>query len=300
MVGEVIGGYAAHSLAIMTDAAHLLTDFSSILVSLFSLCISSRPPSKAMTFGWYRSEILGALLSALSIWAVTAVLVFIAIQRILHDDYEIHSGIMVITSGCAIGVNIIMALILHQSPSSHGHSHGLSHGHSHSSAQAAGNHGNASVRAAFIHVVGDLLQSLGVFLAALIISLWPEYKIADPICTFLFSVFVLATTITILRDIFCVLMEGAPRGHDFDSVKEALLTVSSVRAVHDLRMWTLTLNHTLLSAHLAIEDSANPQQVLMDATELLQSKHSFRSVTIQIEPYSSDMAFCSKCVGPMD
>ncbi|KAL2098843.1 hypothetical protein ACEWY4_005323 [Coilia grayii] len=300
MVGEVIGGYAAHSLAIMTDAAHLLTDFSSILVSLFSLCISSRPPSKAMTFGWHRSEILGALLSALSIWAVTAVLVFIAVQRILNDDYEIHTGIMIITSGCAVGVNILMALILHQSGTSHGHSHSLSHSHGHSCSQAAGNHGNASVRAAFIHVLGDLLQSLGVFLAALIINYWPEYKIADPICTFLFSVFVLATTITILRDIFSILMEGVPKGHDFDSVKDALLTVSSVQAVHDLHIWALTPNHRLLSAHLAVEGGANAQQVLVEATELLQSKHGFRRITIQIELYSTDMAFCSQCLEPMD
>ncbi|XP_063080230.1 proton-coupled zinc antiporter SLC30A2-like [Engraulis encrasicolus] len=303
MIGEVIGGYAAHSLAIMTDAAHLLTDFTSILVSLFSLCISSRPPSKAMTFGWHRSEILGALLSALSIWAVTAVLVFIAIQRILNDDYEIHTGIMIITSGCAVGVNILMALILHQSGSSHGHSHsGLSHGHSHGScsSQATGNHGNASVRAAFIHVLGDLLQSLGVFLAALIINCWPEYKIADPICTFLFSVFVLATTITILRDIVSILMEGAPKGYDFDSVKDALLTVSSVQAVHDLHIWALTPSHRLLSVHLAIEDVANAQQVLMESTEMLQSKHGFRRVTIQIELHSTAMAFCSQCLEPMD
>lgn len=299
MVGEVIGGYAAHSLAVMTDAAHLLTDFSSILVSLFSLCISSRAPSKGMTFGWHRSEILGALLSALSIWAVTAVLVFIAIQRILHDDYEIHSGIMIITSGCAVGVNVIMALILHQSPSSHGHSHGLSHGHSHCM-QAAHNHGNASVRAAFIHVVGDLLQSLGVFLAAVIISYWPEYKIADPICTFLFSVFVLATTITILKDIFSILMEGTPQDHEFDLVKNGLVKLSGVQSVHDLHMWALTLNHTLLSAHLTVEDSANPQQVLMEATELLKSTHGFRSITLQIEPHFSDMAFCTQCLGPMD
>ncbi|MCJ8736762.1 hypothetical protein PDJAM_G00016210 [Pangasius djambal] len=102
MIGELIGGYIAHSLAIMTDAAHLLTDFGSILLSLFSLWISKKPPSKSLTYGWHRSEILGGLFSVLSIWVVTVVLVFIAIQRIISDDYEIHSNVMLITSGCAV------------------------------------------------------------------------------------------------------------------------------------------------------------------------------------------------------
>ncbi|KAF7704525.1 hypothetical protein HF521_021597 [Silurus meridionalis] len=186
LIGELLGGYVAHSLAIMTDAAHLLTDFGSILLSLFSLWMSKKPASKSLTYGWHRSEILGGLFSVLSIWVVTAVLLFIAIQRIINNDYEIHSSAMLITSVCAVLVNILMALILHQSPVSHGHSH---------------DHNNTSVRAAFIHVLGDLLQSLGVLLAAMIIYFRPEWKIADPICTFLFSILVVATTTTILKDI---------------------------------------------------------------------------------------------------
>ncbi|TRY83502.1 hypothetical protein DNTS_016233 [Danionella cerebrum] len=102
MIGEIIGGYIAHSLAIMTDAAHLLADFFSVSISLFSLWISARPPSKHLTFGWHRSEALGALLSVLSIWLVTVVLVVFAAQRIISDDYEIHGDAMIVTAGCAV------------------------------------------------------------------------------------------------------------------------------------------------------------------------------------------------------
>ncbi|TKS87035.1 Zinc transporter 2 [Collichthys lucidus] len=176
MTGEVIGGYAAHSLAIMTDAAHLLTDFGSIVISIFSLWISSRPQTHSMTFGWHRAEILGMLLSVLSIWAVTAALVISAVQRITDGDYDIDSQIMLVTSGCAVAVNVLMVFILHQSGPSHGHAHSFSspgqlrqehgrHRHDH-------HHGNASVKAAFIHVVGDLVQSVGVLLAATIIHFW--------------------------------------------------------------------------------------------------------------------------------
>ncbi|XP_013887959.1 zinc transporter 2 [Austrofundulus limnaeus] len=200
MTGEVIGGYAAHSLAIMTDAAHLLTDFSSIVISIFSLLVSSRPQTETMTFGWLRAEVLAMFVSVTSIWAVTVVLIFSATQRILEGGYDIDSQLMLITSGCAVGVNIIMVLILHQS--------GASHGPRTPTNPLQEDHSSGSVKAAFIHVLGDLLQSIGVLLAATIIHFWPEYKLADPICTFLFSVVVIGTTLPITKDVFRVLMEG--------------------------------------------------------------------------------------------
>ncbi|XP_075440403.1 proton-coupled zinc antiporter SLC30A2-like, partial [Ascaphus truei] len=257
MIGEVVGGYLAHSLAIMTDAAHLLTDLGSMCVSIFSLWVSSRPPTKNMTFGWHRSEILGALASVVSIWIVTGVLLYLATARIINSDYDIDGHVMLITSACAVGVNFIMAYILHQSTMFHGHNHGSGYEKIGDSpigdlALHTGPHGNTSVRAAFIHVVGDLLQSIGVLVAAIVIFFKPQYKIADPVCTFLFSVFVLGTTVTILRDVFWVLMEGAPRGMSHGSVKEVLLSVPGVRSVHSLRLWALTLSQTVVSVHLAI------------------------------------------------
>ncbi|XP_073339950.1 proton-coupled zinc antiporter SLC30A2-like [Pagrus major] len=290
MTGEVIGGYAARSLAIMTDAAHLLTDFGSIMISIFSLWISSRPQTHSMTFGWHRAEILGMLLSVVSIWAVTTVLVLSAIQRITDGDYDIDSRIMLITSGCAVGVNVLMVLILHQSGASHGHSHGFSsgrlqrdkqgqeHGHHHGH-----HHGNASVRAAFIHVVGDLVQSVGVLLAATIIHFWPEYKVADPICTFLFSLLVVGTTLPITKDVFRILMEGTPQDVHINTVRELLLSVRGVTAVHSLHMWSLSMTHSLLSVHVAAEEEADTQIVLMKATKLLRSEFSFSGITIQVE-----------------
>ncbi|NXP76682.1 ZNT2 protein, partial [Ramphastos sulfuratus] len=140
-------------------------------------------------------EILGALLSVASIWVVTSVLVYLAAQRLISGDYDIEGSVMLITSACAVAANIVMGLALHQT--GHGHSHG-----------AGGEEPNASVRAAFIHVVGDLLQSVGVLIASYVIFFKPEYKYMDPICTFLFSALVLGTTLTIFRDIILVLMEG--------------------------------------------------------------------------------------------
>ncbi|KAK5852621.1 hypothetical protein PBY51_006473 [Eleginops maclovinus] len=308
MIGEVIGGYLAHSLAIMTDAAHLLTDFGSMMVSLFSLWISCRPPTKTMNYGWHRSEILGAFISVISIWIVTGALVYLAIERIVRNDYEIDGRVMLVTSGCAVIVNIIMAYILHHSTTFHSHGSGyqqideggrspVAHGHSHA---MLGGHSNTSVRAAFIHVVGDLLQSVGVMVAATIIYFRPEYKVADPICTFLFSIFVLFTTITILRDVFRILMEGSPKGIEFNSVKEVLLSVKAVKSMHSLHLWALTLGQALVSVHLAIEEGADTQSVLQEATELLNTKFGFHSITIQVELHSEDMNHCCHCQDPQD
>ncbi|XP_035316562.1 zinc transporter 2 isoform X1 [Cricetulus griseus] len=288
MIGEIIGGYLAHSLAIMTDAAHLLTDFASMLISLFSLWMSSRPATKTMNFGWQRAEILGALVSVLSIWVVTGVLVYLAVQRLISGDYEIKGDTMLITSGCAVAVNIIMGLTLHQS--GHGHSHG----------QGQQQQENPSVRAAFIHVIGDLLQSLGVLVAAYIIYFKPEYKYVDPICTFLFSVLVLGTTLTILRDVTLVLMEGTPKGVDFTAVKNLLLSVDGVEALHSLHIWALTVAQPVLSVHIAIAPNADPQAVLKVARDRLQGKFNFHIMTIQIENYTEEMKDCQECQGPSD
>ncbi|XP_006813881.1 proton-coupled zinc antiporter SLC30A2-like, partial [Saccoglossus kowalevskii] len=107
MAGEVIGGYLSGSLAILTDAAHMLTDFASFCISLFSIWVSSRPATKTMNFGWHRAEILGAMVSVLLIWIVTGVLVYIAIHRIMAKDFEIDAKIMLITAGCGFCVNLV-------------------------------------------------------------------------------------------------------------------------------------------------------------------------------------------------
>ncbi|KAM6280441.1 putative proton-coupled zinc antiporter SLC30A3 isoform 2-T2 [Porphyrio hochstetteri] len=270
MVGEVIGGYLAHSLAIMTDAAHLLTDVGSMSVSLFSLWVSTRPPTKTMSFGWHRSETLGALVSVLSIWVVTGALVYLAAARIISNDYEIEARAMLATSASAVGVNLVQAPLP----------------------------GSTSVRAAFVHVVGDLLQSIGVLVAATIIYIKPQCKIADPISTLFFSVFVLGSTFTILKDVFRVLMEGAPRGIEFDRVKEALLGVTGVKGTHDLHLWALTPSHPVVSVHVAVDASADAEAVLREASARLRHRFGFASCTVQVERHQEEMAACQHCWDP--
>uniref|UniRef100_A0A8C5T9B2 Proton-coupled zinc antiporter SLC30A8 n=1 Tax=Malurus cyaneus samueli TaxID=2593467 RepID=A0A8C5T9B2_9PASS len=245
------GGQIAGSLAVVTDAAHVLVDLTSFLISLFSLWLASKPPTKQFTFGWHRAEILGALMSMVIVWMVTGVLTYLACMRLLHPDYDIDATVMLITSACAVLSNILLSVILHQT--GHGHSHGAPAREHVSAPLEKPALSNASLRAAFVHAMGDLFQSVSVLISALIIFFKPQYKIADPICTFVFSIFVLATTITILRDILTVLMEGASKGFAYDAVRERILAVEKVESVHNLHLWCLTMNQTALSAHVATD-----------------------------------------------
>ncbi|NXE58021.1 ZNT3 protein, partial [Casuarius casuarius] len=258
------------------------------------LWVSARPPTRTMSFGWHRSETLGALASVLSIWVVTGALVYLAAARIASGDYEIEARAMLATSAGAVGVNLVMAYVLRQSGAAHGHGPGYAKLEESPGGCPPGRAplpGSTSVRAAFVHVVGDLLQSVGVLVAATVIYFKPQCKIADPISTLLFSVFVLGSTITILRDVFRVLMEaGAPRGVEFGAVKEALLAVEGVKGAHDLHIWALTLSHHVVSAHVAVEAGADPEAVLRDATAQLRGRFGFASCTVQVERYLEDMA----------
>ncbi|NXH12707.1 ZNT8 protein, partial [Bucco capensis] len=305
MIAEIIGewmfhtgGQIAGSLAVITDAAHILVDLTSFLISLFSLWLTSKPPTKQLTFGWHRAEILGALMSMTIIWMVTGVLTYLASMRLLHPSYEIDATVMLITSACAVLANIILSLILHQT--SHGHSHGAQAREYVSAPPEEPALSNASLRAAFVHTIGDLFQSISVLISALIIFFKPEYKIADPICTFIFSIFVLATTITILRDILFVLMEGTSKGLSYDAVKARILAVEKVESVHSLHLWSLTMNQVILSAHVATADTTDSQKILKDVTQALFEHYSFHSITIQIESGEDQKQNCIFCQEPGD
>ncbi|XP_009958970.1 PREDICTED: zinc transporter 8 [Leptosomus discolor] len=297
MIAEITGEYIAGSLAVVTDAAHILVDLTSFLISLFSLWLASKPPTKQLTFGWHRAEILGALMSMIIIWMVTGVLTYLASMRLLHPNYDIDATVMLITSACAVLANILLSLILHQT--SHGHSHGAPDTEHVSAPLEKTALRNASLRAAFVHTIGDLFQSISVLFSALIIFFKPEYKIADPICTFVFSIFVLATTITILKDILIVLMEGTSKGLAYDAVKARILAIEKVESVHNLHLWSLTMNQTILSAHVAT-DTIDSQQILRDITQALFEHYSFHSITIQIESGEDQKRDCIFCQEPRD
>lgn len=306
MAGEIIGGYLSNSLAIMTDAVHMLTDVVGILFSLLALWLSTRPPTRRFTFGLHRLEVVSAVLSVMLIYVLTAILLFEAVQRTLHQDFDIDGDVMLITAAVGVAVNFIMGFLLNQGGHLHGHSHGHSHshgpshshGHSHGPAGgAAGSQssgsgqpkslGSLAVRAAFIHALGDLLQSVGVLIAAYIVRFKPEYKLADPICTYIFSVLVLFTTVRILRDTTVIILEGAPRHVDTQRLREDLLQLDDVQSVDELNVWALTADKTAALVHLQLAPSSGDswEEVQARARHLLLHSYGLTRCTVQVQTH---------------
>uniref|UniRef100_A0A1I7VHN0 Zinc transporter 2 n=1 Tax=Loa loa TaxID=7209 RepID=A0A1I7VHN0_LOALO len=246
--------------------------------------MSKRPASQRMSFGWHRAEVLGAFISVFMIWIITGILVYMAIDRITSDSYHIDASIMAITAALGVFVNFIMAMLLYFGGHTHSHN-----GHAHLSHSAnSGNTTNINVRAAMIHVIGDLLQSIG-----------ESWSIADPICTLIFSIIVLCTTIYIIRDAMFVLLEGSPSSINFRTVFDSLEQINGVEKVHNLRIWSLTLDKIAISVHLEITPSANAQWILKQTTQMLRDQYNVVESTIQIEGYNPEKQDCNRCIPPL-
>ncbi|XP_071549529.1 proton-coupled zinc antiporter SLC30A2-like [Panulirus ornatus] len=284
MVLEYVGGYYSSSLAVLSDAGHLLSDFCGFLVSLVALCLIRRPPSASMSFGYYRAEVLGSVASVFIVWVVTGLLVAAAVQRLLYQPYILDPDIMLIMASIGIAINFLIALVLHGC-GCHGYFHGA-----HKSSRK-----NITVRAALIHVVGDTLQTFAVLVAALVVKFWPQYQMADPILTFVFAFIVVVTTLPILRDLAHILMEGTPRNVNYLALLGDLEGLPGVRTVHNLHVWSLTLDKNALSVHLGIDQSFEAETVLEEAQKLIRSHYFVCKSTIQVERYAREMDTCKNC-----
>ncbi|KAF2977741.1 hypothetical protein EK904_007709 [Melospiza melodia maxima] len=308
------GGYVANSLAIMTDALHMLTDLSGIILTLLALWLSAKSPTKRFTFGFHRLEVLSAIISVLLVYILMAFLLYEAVQRTIHMDYEINGDIMLITAAVGVAVNLIMGFLLNQSGHLHSHSHshahshvpqpsspsaaqGSSHGHS-SHGHSSHGHSSLAVRAAFVHALGDLVQSIGVLVAAYIIRFKPEYKIADPICTYVFSILVVFTTVRILCDTGVIILEGVPRHLNVDRIKEDLMKIEDVYSIEDLNVWSLTAGKTTAIVHLQLVpgSSSKWEDVQSKARQLLLNTFGMYKCSVQLQSYKQEMSkTCANC-----
>ncbi|KAK3930347.1 Zinc transporter 2 [Frankliniella fusca] len=329
MIAEIVGGHFAGSTAIMADAAHLLSDLVGLLVSLLAIWLGQRPPTKILSFGFHRAEVLGALFSIFVIWILTGIFVYIAILRLVHDTIDVRADRMMAVAAGGIVINIIMGVVLHGGCQQIGgqHSHGFGHhGHSHNHNESGvnqispclansnvnhseeehlgvlnvgGKRTNINVRAAAIHVVGDLIQSIGVFIAAVVIKFNPAAKIADPICTFLFAIVVLATTVPLLKDAGFILLEGFPQTISYSKVLSVLRDIPGVRHVHSLHVWSLTAGKHASAVHLAVDSSIDRDVVTSKARDILQTKFGILFSTIQTERFDPfTMNSCFQCKPP--
>ena len=289
-LAEGIGGYISSSLAVLTDSAHMLSDFFGFIVSLIALFISRRKPTSKMHYGYHRAEVLGAIFSVIIIWVVTALLVYEGIQRLIHLDYDIDADVMLITATVGLYINVLLSLVL-QIPLPKFLLEKTEAGE-----ENVAKVENINIRAALIHCIGDIVQSVGVIIAGLIIRFRPDLKIADPICTFIFSILVTITTLNILRDAVHILMEGAPASIKVEEVRTYLLSIPEVKRLHDLRIWNLSSTRICLSVHLSVDTTEKCDVLLDSVINDLKRKYSIDYTTVQLEFFNPEEYFnCPMC-----
>ena len=309
MIIEFICGYLAGSLAIMSDATHLLSDLAGFLISLFSLIVAMKPADRDFTFGYHRFEVLGALASILMIWGLTVWLLMAAIWRIKHPN-PIVGFLMVCIAAGGLIFNIIMNRVLAYNPVANSMDDGMGAIKKTSEEEIDLNNNDLSelllsentdseeikhnlnaddnpvIRAAYIHILGDMIQSAGVLLAALIIYFFqdthPGVRIVDPICTFCFAIVVLCTTLPVSRDCFYVLLESTPRDLDIESLYNDLSSIEGVISVHDIHLWNISIGRPSIALHIICE---NPNEILKIATQTCKN-YGIKHCTIQTETES--------------
>ena len=258
MIAEVVAGFVSASLALLADAGHMLTDVAGIGLALVAIHMAARPASDDRTFGWYRLEIIAAVVNALLLFGVAALVLFEAWRRFAEPP-EVRSGLMLIVAIVGLAANGVSARLLLQ-----------------------GQRESLNMRGAYLEVLGDLLGSVAVIVAALVIALTGA-QIADPIASVMIGLLILPRTWHLLREAIDVLLEATPKGVDLDEVRRHILEMEGVADVHDLHAWTITSGMNVVSAHVVMGDRADPGAVLDRLRDCLMGDFDIEHSTFQLE-----------------
>jgi cobalt-zinc-cadmium efflux system protein len=260
MVAEVIGGLLSNSLALLSDAGHMLMDILALLLSFLALRFATRPATEKQTFGFYRLEILAALVNGTVLVALSLFIFYEAYQRLIEPQ-EIRGLLMLGVAAIGLGANIVSALVLR-----------------------AGSRENLNVKGAFLHVVGDLLSSVGVILAGAIILLTGWGRV-DSILSFVIGGIILIGAYKLVMESVHILLESTPKDIDLKEVVDGVKTIEGVRDLHHVHLWTITSGIYALSTHVLIEDqmTSRSSQILEDINQFLREKFNIDHTTIQFE-----------------
>jgi len=262
-VVELVGGILTNSLALLSDAGHMLSDIAALGLSLFAFQISRRPATPQKTFGYHRLEIVAALVNGLVLWLIVGVIFHEAYQRFFTPP-EVQSLGMLIIATIGLAVNIAAGFILYRSHNE-----------------------NLNIHSAFLHVVGDALGSVGAIIAALIM-LSTGWYLVDPLISFLIGGLILYTSWGLIKESAAILMQSVPRGISLDEVQNAMESTTGVLKVHDLHVWAVTSGVFTLSAHAVVNGDSDFHDVLSAIEKALSEKFDIRHTTIQLETKSRE------------
>ncbi len=257
---ELVGGFLSNSLALKSDAGHLLGDVMALGLSLVAVKLGKLPASSKRTYGYHRAEVFAAIINGSTLIFLAGYIFFEAYRRLLEPE-PVKSTLMLVVAVVGFLANLYVLFRLH--------------GHASE---------NLNVRAAFLHVVGDMLASIGVVIGGIIMLLTGNY-IADPVISFLVGGIILIGAGGILKEGVNILLEGVPKHIDYEALKSDMESIEGAVAVHDLHIWTISSSKLALSAHVAVPDQSahTAQKVLQAVNNLLRDKYRISHVTLQLE-----------------
>ncbi len=260
LAAELIGGYLANSLALISDAGHVFTDLLALALSWFGIRQAEKPATSRMSYGYHRYGILIALFNAITIILIVFYILYEAYQRYLNP-HEPNSVLMVIVAAVGLIVNLIVIMLLQSKQ-----------------------HTNLNVRSAFIHALGDALSSVGVIIGAVIIY-FTNFSWIDPLLSVMIGIVIAFTAGRLVKESFNILLEAAPGRINLDKLKMAMMKLDGVKDIHDLHVWTIAPGMTALSTHVLVEDIRVSECSMVGSKlkEMLTSEFDIWHTTFQFE-----------------
>jgi len=254
---EALGGWLAGSLALISDAGHMVTDAASFVVALIAAAVTARPPSERASYGYARAEVIAAFVNAL---AMLALIVWIAVEAVLRllTPAPVSGPTVMGVAGAGLAINLTVAWTLSR------HAHGI------------------NARGALLHVLGDLLGSVAAFIAGAVVY-WTGWTPIDPILSLVVSLLILRATLALLRESTGVLMERVPAHLSYEAVGQALAKLPGVTGIHDLHIWPMSTAETALTAHLVMPEGHPGDAFLADTAHRLAHHFRINHMTLQIE-----------------
>jgi cobalt-zinc-cadmium efflux system protein len=269
----VVAGIRAHSLALLSEAGHNLSDFFALLLSLTAVYLQSRPPSTTKTFGYHRAGVLAALVNAVSLVAVSLFIFYEAFRRLQNPEH-VRAGVMISVAAAGVVMNGVIALLLYR----------------------AGR--DVNIRSAFLHEIGDTLSTAAVIAGGWAIMVTGQYWI-DSVLSVAIGVLILWSGFGIVRETLNILLEGTPRGVKLEQVEAAMREIEGVNDVHDLHVWSIGSETRALSCHISIADipPSVSERILRDVKDRLREEFQIAHTTIQFENVICEVAH--GCVIPV-
>ena len=258
LIAEVIGGVITNSLALLADAAHMLTDVVGLLLAFIAIKIGERKADSKKTFGYYRTEILAAVINAVVLLGISLYVLYEAYQR-FQNPPEVQSKSMLIVAGIGLVVNIVGMMILRRDSEA-----------------------SLNMKGAYFEVLSDMLTSIGVMIAG-VIMLTTNWYYADPLISAAIGLLIFPRTWRLLKEAVNVLLESTPKDVDIDLLRKSLEQIRGVKSLHDLHVWSLTSGINAMSAHVVKDDTMTQNQLLEALTEEAMTKFKISHTTFQIE-----------------